>query len=78
MNTKQVLDHLTAMPDREDTLEGLTNWWMKSNNGRHALDELEETLNVMLAKGELEKIHVKKDILVYRIKKISTGKKQDC
>lgn len=42
---------------------------MKSDKGRHAIDELEDILNLMLAEGELEKIHVKKDIVFYKVKK---------
>lgn len=69
MNARQVLDYLATRPEEEDTLEGITNWWMKSDKGKHAIDELEDTLNLMLAEGELEKIHVKKDIVVYKVKK---------
>ena len=69
MNAREVLDYLATRPDEEDTLEGITNWWMKSDKGKHAIDELEDTLNLMLAEGELEKIHVKKDIVVYKLKK---------
>jgi hypothetical protein len=69
MNARQVLDYLATRPEEEDTLEGITNWWMKSDKGKHAIDELEDTLNLMLAEGELEKIRVKKDIVVYKVKK---------
>lgn len=69
MNARGVLDYLATKPDEEDTMEGITNWWMKSDKGKHAIDELEDTLNLMLAEGELEKIHVKKDIVVYKVKK---------
>ncbi|MDA8239394.1 MAG: hypothetical protein M0Z67_03360 [Nitrospiraceae bacterium] len=69
MNAKEVLDYLATRLDEEDTLEGLTDWWIKSDKGKHAIDELEDTLNLMLAEGELEKIHVKKDIVVYKMKK---------
>jgi len=69
MNARQVLDYLATRPEKEDTLEGITNWGMKSDKGKHAIDELEDTLNLMLAEGELEKIHVKKDIIAYKVKK---------
>jgi hypothetical protein len=69
MNARQVLDYLAARPEEEDTLEGITNWWMNSDKGNRAIDELEDTLNLMLAKGELEKIHVKKDMVLYKVKK---------
>jgi len=72
MNARQVLDYLATMPDEEDTIEGIMNWWMKSDKGQHAIDEMEDTLNLMLAKGELEKIHIKKDLVVYKVKKRSS------
>jgi hypothetical protein len=69
MNARQVLDYLATRPDEEDALEGITNWWLKSDKGKHVMDELEDTFNLMIAKGELEKIHLKKDIVVYKVKK---------
>jgi hypothetical protein len=69
MNARQVLDYLATRPEEEDTLEGITNWWMKADKGKHAMDELEDILNLMLAEGELEEIHIKKDIVVYKVKK---------
>lgn len=67
--TGKILAYLTTRPEEGDTLEGIMNWWMRSDKGKHAIDELEDVLNLMLAKGELEKIKVKKDVLVYRVKK---------
>jgi hypothetical protein len=67
--TGKILAYLTTRPEEGDTLEGIMNWWMKSDKGKHAINELEDVLNLMLAKGELEKIKVKKDILVYKVKK---------
>ncbi len=69
MNARRVLDYLAARPDGEDTLEGIANWWLRSDKGRRSFEELEETLNLMLLEDELEKIHIKKDVVVYRMKK---------
>jgi len=67
--TGKILAYLTKRPQEGDTLEGIVNWWMKSDKGKHAIDELEDVLTLMLAKGKLEKMKVKKDILVYKVKK---------
>jgi hypothetical protein len=67
--TGKILDYLATRPEEEDTLEGIVNWWMKSDKGKQAVSELEDALNLMLAKGELERIKVKKDIFVYKIRK---------
>ncbi len=69
MNARRVLDYLAARPGGEDTLEGIANWWLRSDKGRSSFEELEETLNLMLLEDELEKIHIKKDVVVYRVKK---------
>lgn len=65
----EVLRYLSTRQEEEDTLEGIVNWWLKSDKGRRAADELEDTLNLMLAKGELEKVKIKRDVFVYRVKK---------
>ena len=70
MNARQVLDYLATRPEKEDTLEGITNWWMRSDKGKHALEELVlDILNLMIARGELKKSLDKKDIVVYTVKK---------
>ena len=69
MTARDVLDYLAMKPDGEDTLEGITNWWMKSDKGKHPIEELEDILNLMIARGELKKSLVKKDIVVYTVKK---------
>jgi len=69
MTSRDVLDYLATKPDGEDTLEGITNWWMKSDKGKHAVEELEDLLSLMIARGELKKSLVKKDIVVYTVKK---------
>ncbi len=69
MTARDVLAYLATKPDGEDTLEGITNWWMKSDKGKHAIEELEDILNLMLARGELKKSLVQKDVVVYSVKK---------
>lgn len=69
MTAMDVLDYLATKPDGEYSLEGITNWWMRSDKGKHALEELEDILNLMIARGELTKGLVKKDIVVYTVKK---------
>ncbi len=65
----EILDYLATKPEGEDTQEGIVGWWMKSDKGRRAVIELEDALNLMLAKGELEKVKVKRDTFVYRVRK---------
>ena len=66
---EKIIDHLTTRPEEKDTLEGIMNWWMQSDKGRHSTDELEDALNLMIKNGQLEQINLKKDVLVYKVKK---------
>ena len=66
---EKIIDHLTTRPEEKDTLEGIMNWWMQSDKGRHSTDELEDALNLMIKNGQLEQINLKKDFLVYKVKK---------
>lgn len=65
----QILDYLATKPEKEDTLEGIANWWIKSDKGRRSVDELQGSLNLMVARGEIERVRIKRDIFVYRVKK---------
>lgn len=65
----KIVDYLSTKPEKEDSLEGIADWWMKSDKGSHAIVDLEDALNLMLSNGELEKLKVQKDVIVYRVKK---------
>jgi len=67
--TQKIIDYLESRPDREDTLEGLTNWWIRMDKGSYAVDELKATLNMMVENGELEELQARKDFFTYRITK---------
>jgi hypothetical protein len=66
---QKIIDYLENRPDGEDTLEGITNWWIRMNKGTHAVDELKATLNILVEKDELEEMKVRKDLVTYQITK---------
>jgi len=64
----KILDYLATRPGAEDTLEGIMNWWTRSDKGKQGIDELEDALNSMVTSGDLERSVMKRDILAYKIK----------
>ncbi len=66
---QKIIDYLESRPDREDTLEGITNWWIRMDKGAYAVDALKATLNILVEKGELEEMKARKDFFTYRITK---------
>ncbi|MEW6110080.1 MAG: hypothetical protein AB1632_13080 [Nitrospirota bacterium] len=66
---QKILTYLASCPEGEDTIEGITNWWLKLNKGRHAQDEIKYALDLLLERGELEETRARKDIFIYRVKK---------
>jgi hypothetical protein len=66
---QKVLDYLSSRSAAEDTSEGIMNWWLSSDKGSHAIDEVKDALNLLLQKGELEEIKGQKDIFIYKVKR---------
>jgi len=66
---QKILTYLENRPDREDTLEGITGWWVKTNKGSHGVEEVLYALNLLIEKGDLEEVKVSRDVLMYRAKR---------
>jgi len=66
---QKIIDYLDSRPDGEDTLEGITKWWIRMDKGTYAVDELKATLNILLEKGELDERKVWNDLVTYRTTK---------
>ena len=66
---QEILDYLLSRTEEKDTLEGVMNWWIRSDKGSHAVDEVKDALNLLLENGKLEEIKGQKDIFIYKVKK---------
>jgi hypothetical protein len=66
---QKIIDYLEHRPDGEDTLEGITNWWIRMDKGVYAVDELKAALSILVEKGELDEMKARKDLVTYRITK---------
>ena len=66
---QKILSYLKKHPNAEDTLEGIVNWWLRSDRGEQAIDEVKDALNLLIEKGDVEEIKGKKDIVIYKVRK---------
>src|SRR5512147_1589438 len=51
---REILAHLAAHPDGEDTLEGIAEWWLLERQVEHRLHEVRKALEGLVAEGLLE------------------------
>ena len=66
---QKILTYLENRPDKEDTLEGITGWWIKTDKGSHGVEEVLYALNLLLEKGDIEEVKASRDVVMYRAKK---------
>ena len=66
---QKILTYLGNRPEKEDTLEGITNWWIKSDKGSHGVEEVLYALQLLIEQHEIEEVKVRKDVLLYRARK---------
>jgi hypothetical protein len=52
---REILAHLAAHPDCEDTLEGIAEWWLLERAIERRLREVEGALDRLVAEGLLER-----------------------
>lgn len=45
------------------------NWWLRSDKGGHAIDEMRDALDLLLDKDELEEVKSQQDFLFIKSKK---------
>ncbi|MDH4232910.1 MAG: hypothetical protein OEW04_12890 [Nitrospirota bacterium] len=69
---RKILTYLGNRPGKEDTLEGITGWWTKTDRGSHGVDEVLNALKLLIEKGDIEEVKISRDVVVYR-----AGKKQN-
>ncbi len=64
----EILDHLRSHPKTGDTLDGIMDWWLRSDKGEHAVDEAKEAIALLVEKGELEEVKSEKEVVIYKVK----------
>ena len=67
--SKQILNYLKKNPASADTLEGITDWWLKSEKVDQAVDQVAEALEDLIEDGSIMKFKSKNGQILYRLAK---------
>ena len=51
---KEILRYLVDHPEAEDTLEGIARWWLERRRIDQTVDEVGESLDLLVARGMVE------------------------
>jgi hypothetical protein len=65
--SKQILNYLKKNPASADTLEGITDWWLKSERVDQAVDQVAEALEDLIEDGSIIKIKSQNGQILYRL-----------
>jgi len=65
-----ILNYLGKNPGAEDTLEGITKWWLEMKRIEASVEEVANALEVLLQKGLIKIIKVKDGTNIYKIKNL--------
>lgn len=59
--------YLQRHPDSADTIEGIAGWWLKLKEIDHAVDEVAEALELLLAEGKVQEVKYGKNMPLYKL-----------
>lgn len=64
--SKQILNYLKKNPASADTLEGITDWWLKLERVDQAVDKVAEALEVLIKAGSIKAVKSENGKILYR------------
>lgn len=64
-----ILTYLEENPDASDTIEGITNFWMKRQIAEIAIAKVSRTLKKLVKKGRIKVFQSLDGTLYYKLKK---------
>ncbi|MCP4625765.1 MAG: hypothetical protein GY850_19945 [bacterium] len=67
--SKQILNYLKKHPASSDSLEGIADWWLKSESVDQAVDQVAQALEVLIKTGSIKKVKFENGKMVYRLAK---------
>jgi Fe2+ or Zn2+ uptake regulation protein len=73
---KMILSYLEQNPDATDTIEGITNFWMKRQNTEIAISKVSHTLEKLVKKGHIKVFQSLDGTLYYKLQKDSPEREQ--
>ena len=65
-----ILSYLRRYSNAEDTLEGITRWWLKLERIDASVDEVADALESLRQKGIIDVHTSKAGMILYRIKSV--------
>ena len=77
MVVQDILQYLMAHPDAKDTLQGIFRWWLPGNWIERESREVQDALEVLVARGWLTQRQVTSSQIVYGLNKERMGAIQD-
>ena len=66
---QQILNYLTANPAAQDTLRGITEWWLFMQRIQETESDIEAALNKLVANGKLARQVGSDGQVIYRLRK---------
>jgi len=66
--SKMILDYIKKNPDSEDTLEGITEWWMEANRIECSIRNITQTLEKLVNEGLITSYTANGGKILYRVR----------
>jgi Fe2+ or Zn2+ uptake regulation protein len=64
---RAILDHLHENPEAQDTLAGIVQWWLPSQEIKARIATIKEALNELIAAGLVTELEGKDEQISYRM-----------
>lgn len=64
---REILRYLVSHPNAEDTLEGIARWWLDRGRIERTVDEVGESLELLLARGLIQERRERSKLACYRM-----------
>ena len=65
--SKEILNYLSKHPDANDTLEGITEWWLLDQRIRYEMEKVRTAVYKLVAEGWIIEIKGRNSIVHYRL-----------
>lgn len=65
--SEEILNYLSKHPDANDTLEGITEWWLLAQRIRYEMEKVRTAVYKLVAEGWIIEIKNRNSIVRYRL-----------
>jgi hypothetical protein len=67
--SQKILNYLKKHPQAGDTLEGIAMWWLAQQRIDEIVDEVAETLDILIKKGSVQALESQSGVTIYKVNK---------